>query len=248
MPKPPQSVITIYGRKPVLEALQQVELTIYRVHLANSNQPGPIIREIESLALQRGIECHYHERLALSRISKNRKQDQGVAADVINPNAVEIEAFPKLDSPSTRLMALENITNPQNLGMIIRTVAASAMDGLLLPRRGCAKLDSLVIKASAGAIFRSNLIFCDDLMTALNRLKNNGFSVYGLALHDSQPLGTITMQNPYVIVLGNETSGLSTSVCKLCDQLLHIPMHNGVESLNVSVAAGILAFMECRQN
>lgn len=243
MSKPPSNLITIYGRKPVLEALNQPTLNIYRVHLADSNKPGTIIRDIEKACKQRNIECRYHDRLSLSRISKNRKQDQGVAADIINPQARELTSY--LDSGFTStstLMALDRVTNPQNLGMIIRSVAASGMDGLLLPRNGCAKLDALVVKASAGSLFYGNLVFCQNLVEGLRLAKAKGIQIFGMSLAGSQPIQRVPMKPPYVMVLGNETEGLSAEVATLCNQLVHIPMHNRVESLNVSVAAGILAF------
>ena len=247
MPKPPHNVITIYGRKPVLEALQQPNLTIFRVHLADSNKAGEIVREIESICEKRKIECRYHDRLALSRISKNRKQDQGVAADIVNPQALELNEYLASHTKNARLIAVDNITNPQNLGMIIRSVAASNMDGLLLPKRGCAKLDSLVVKASAGSLFRCKLVFCEELADALHSAKAAGFSIYGMAIEKGQPINSITLQSPSITVVGNESEGLSKAVRSQCDVLVYIPMHNGVESLNVSVAAGILAFMDVLQ-
>ena len=73
-----KQLLTIYGRKPVIEALQQTDIPCFRLHLADSNKPSPIIKELEQLAKKRDVEVHYHDRQALSRISKNGKQDQGV--------------------------------------------------------------------------------------------------------------------------------------------------------------------------
>jgi len=244
MPKPPANCITIYGRKPVIEALQQSDLTIFRVHLADSNKSSAIIRDIEQLFQQRQIEGRYYDRLALSRISKNRKQDQGVAADIVNPNAHQFDEFLSNTSVKTSaVMALENVTNPQNVGMIIRSVTASGLQGLLLPRQGCAKLDSLVVKASAGTLFRGNLLFCETLAEGLRQAKDKGFRIYGMAIHGGSAIASVKLIPPCVIVLGNETEGLTETVRGLCDELVYLPMHNGVESLNVSVMAGIVAFL-----
>ncbi len=243
MSRPPKNIITIYGRKPVLEALNQPSIRFYKVHLAQSNQRSDIIQSIEHCCQQRQIECLYHDRLSLSRISKNKKQDQGVAADIINPQAQSFEEFLITAYPSdSAIIALDRITNPQNLGMIIRSVSAGSINGLLIPQKGCAKIDSLVVKASAGTVFNSNLLFSDELITSLKQAKEKGFYIYGLGLNNSKAINTVTLQKPHILVLGNESEGLSNQIMQLCDELINIPMKNGIESLNVSVTAGILAF------
>jgi len=243
MTRPPDNIITIYGRKPVLEALNQPTIQFFRVHLADSNQASDIIKSIKQRCRQRDIDCRYHDRQSLSRISKNRKQDQGVAADIINPQAQLFADFLRAKIPANcAIIAIDNVTNPQNLGMIIRSVTAGGIDGLLLPRRGCARLDSLAIKASAGSVFNSNLLFCDDLLSALHAAKAKGFFVYGLSLSNSKAINELEFKHPHILILGNESEGISADVSALCDQLIHIPMSNGIESLNVSVTAGILSF------
>lgn len=239
----PANLLTIYGRKPVQEALHDPAIDFFRVHLAESNKPNPVLDDIVRLCDRRGIEVQYHDRMALSRISKNRKQDQGVAADIVGKGFGEFSDFLQQPEPAEfSLLAVDQVTNPQNLGMIIRSVCAGLVDGLLLPRKGCARIDSLVIKASAGTLFKARLLFCDSLPLALQTAKENGISVYGLSTEDSTPIHKAALQRPNIMVLGNETEGLSPPVRKLCDQKIHIPMRNEVESLNVAVTAGILAF------
>lgn len=244
MPRPPTNIITIYGRKPVLEALQDASLSFYKVHMADSNQRNGIIKDIEALCATRGVEVVMHDRLSLSRISKNRKQDQGIAADIIHTGAKSFdEDLATIAQAQGTLLALDGVTNPQNVGMIIRTVAASKLSGVLLPRKGCAKLDALVIKASAGCLFRCNIWFCDSLADTLAQANKAGITSYGMATGtESKSLFDVNIAQPAIIVLGGETDGLSAPVKSHCAQLLNIPMHNGVESLNVSTAAGIVAF------
>lgn len=234
-------MLTIYGRKPVLEALQDESLPIYRLHLADSNREHGIVAEITSLAEARSIERHYHDRRALSHISRNGKQDQGVALDIHLPAYRPYQQLLPA-AASTRVIALDRITNPQNLGMIIRSVCAAGIDGLLLPKTGCAALSPLVIKASAGTLFRAPLFYCDHLASALSSMKDAGFAVCSLSSRASDSLFSYQQQRPTVYVLGNETEGVSPAVTALCDQQLRIPLHNGVESLNVAVTAALLAF------
>lgn len=235
------SLITVYGRKPVLEALQDKSLPIYKLHLADSNKRQGIVNEMIALAEARDIEIAWHDRTGLSRISKNGKQDQGVAADLHLPT---YQAFEKLlrTKQDFQLIALDSITNPQNVGMIIRSVAASPMTGLLLPKQGCAALSPLVIKASAGALFKSKIFWCQKLTDGLDAAIDNGAVISGLSLQANYTLNQIPQESKRIFVLGNETNGLSKEVENRCQQRLKIPMANGVESLNVAVTAALIAF------
>jgi len=236
-------LLTIYGRKPVLEALENPDIPCYRLHLADTNKPGGIITQIITLAEQRGIEIAYHSRQELSRISRNSKQDQGVAADLECPNHQLLDDF-IADPPQGNfsLIALDGITNPQNLGMIIRSVTASPCHGILLPQKGTAAISPLVIKASAGTLFKSTLIHCDSLGQALPKLKNLGAICCTLSSHSKQTLNEFSTKASVVYVLGNETEGVSKQVSALCTEHIRIPMNNGVESLNVAITAALLAF------
>ncbi len=241
------NLITIYGRKPVLEVFQTADIQPKRLHLADSNQSSGILKEILALADQKNTEIHYHNKKALSRISKNGKQDQGIAVDIEVPRYLPLESLAKPaidDEPGTltEIIALDRITNPQNLGMIIRSVAASPCQGLLIPRSGCARLDPLVIKASAGALFRAQIYHCDTIESGIEYLKTSGFEVLGLAADGSLCLSDVAQTGRHVYVLGNETSGISESVRQACDEIVTIPLANDIESLNVSVAASIVSF------
>ncbi len=236
-------LLTIYGRKPVIEALENKDIPCYRIHLADSNKPGGIVKQIIDLAEKRGVEVVYHSRQALSRISRNGKQDQGVAADLECPNHLLLDDF--LANPPEKnysLIALDGITNPQNLGMIIRSVTASPCHGILLPKQGTTAISPLVIKASAGTLFKSTLIHCESLEEALPKLTIQGATCCTLSSHSKQSLSELKVESPIVYVLGNESGGVSRKVNDLCTSQVCIPMNNGVESLNVAVTAALLAF------
>jgi 23S rRNA (guanosine2251-2'-O)-methyltransferase len=244
MNKIPRNIFTIYGRKPVLEALLDPSIQFFRVHLADSNREGGIIDDICKHAKRRQVEIVFHDRMALSRISKNKKQDQGVAADIVTQNFAEFSDYLNdTSNANASLLAVDNITNPQNLGMIIRSVCAGTIDGLILPRKGCARLDPLVNKASAGTLFKTQILFCDSLVTALEQAKKRSFSLYSFSGTSPHSIENTHFKYPNIFIIGNETEGVSTEVARLCEQQVRIPMRNGVESLNVSVAAGILCFL-----
>lgn len=239
-------LLTVYGRKVVLEALQDSSLKLHKLHLADSNQRDGIIRDIESIAGKRKLDVQYHDRKALSRISKNGKQDQGVALDIECPQHQWLDEFLAANANSTKaphLLAVDGVTNPQNLGMIIRSVCASNMAGLILPKNGNAALDALVIKASAGTLFRATILYCEKLDAALDDCQQHGYQVVGLSLDTDKNLLQMPITKPCVFVLGNETEGMSKATAKRCDVLAKIPMRNNVESLNVAVTAGIVCFL-----
>lgn len=237
------SLMTVYGRKTVLEALQDPATFIYRLHLASSNKSADILDQIISLAKAKGAEVIFHERQALSRISKNASQDQGVAADLqLRGYKLYDEFLTENNKKNYTLLALDGVQNPQNLGMIIRSACAGNIDGILLPQKGNAQIDPLVIKASAGTVFRAPLLRCRDLPQALSDFKQTGAIICALSSHASKELKKFMPNAPCIYVLGNESEGVSNEVTRLCNEQICIPMNNGVESLNVAVTAALIAF------
>jgi 23S rRNA (guanosine2251-2'-O)-methyltransferase len=237
-------LLTIYGRKPVLEALQDDELPVHCLHLADSNKPGGILRDIEELAARRCITIKHHSKIELSRISKNSREDQGVAIDLQLPRYQRLEQFLQeyAPNPQTRLLAVDRVTNPQNLGMLIRSACAGGVAAVLIPDKGTAPLSPLVIKASAGSLFRCPIVRCGELAEALTALQRRGFQVGVLSSHAEQDLFELPKDRARVYVLGNETDGVTDDIMTLADLQLRIPMANGVESLNVAVTAALLAY------
>lgn len=236
-------VLTIYGRKPVLETLQDKSLTCHTLHLAESNRESGMIANIRQSAQNIGVPIKLHSREALARISKNGKQDQGVALDVLCPSFQQLTAY--LNEPTAgprRLLALDSINNPQNLGMIIRSAAAGEIDGIIVPEKGTAALGPLVIKASAGTLYRAPLLHSPPLPEALRLCQDRGAQVCVLEADASLSLFSHRAGQFSVYVLGNETDGISAQVKALADATLSIPMRNGVESLNVAVTASLIAF------
>ena len=233
-------IITLYGRNVVIEVLQDDTINIHKLHLSSSNKSDGAVNTILSLAKKRGIEVVYHDKNALSRISKNAKQDQGVAIDIISnsyQNANEIKNL-----KSFRLIALDGIQNPQNLGMIIRSCAAGYVDGIILPKKNSAKISPLVIKASAGTLFRVPIYYCDTLDTILRELSDT--KIYLLSSHAKQSIYDVQKSDKSIFVLGNESDGVSKEIEKLCNDSIAIPMNRGVETLNVAVTASLIAFMQ----
>ncbi len=237
----PKNLITIYGRNPVLEALNNSDLKIYSLHLSKSNKKSEKLDKIINIAKKRGIDIKYHDKRELSFISKNSKQDQGVALDIILDNLYNIDYLQNLDS--FRVLALDKIENPQNLGMIIRSAAAGNIDAIILQKRGTASLVSpLVIKASAGTLFKMPIIYVDSLKNTLIKLKDNT-QIISLDLKAKSSLFDINIPNRAIFILGNESRGVSKEINDLSTNKVKIPMNRGVESLNVAVTASIISFL-----
>ena len=238
----PHGGLTLYGRKPTLEALLDPALSIHCLHLATSNRPSEIISQIIELAKKRNVEMRHHDRLSLSRISKNSKQDQGVALDIKCENFFSTSEFLARAPGAATVLALDGITNPQNVGMIVRSAVAAGVHGVLYPAKGVAALGPLVIKASAGTLFRAPIIYCDQVHRGLTALKEAGFDIAILEAGASRSLFDYEPTSPTVFVLGSESEGISQSTRDLASERVSIPMENGVESLNVAVAAALVAF------
>jgi 23S rRNA (guanosine2251-2'-O)-methyltransferase len=235
-------VLTIYGRNAVMEALEDESVSIHKLHLCKSNKDASVLEKIKSVANHRGIETAYHDKQSLSRISKNAKQDQGVALDIVLEYFGDEESF-KVKHKNYRIIALDGVTNPQNLGMIIRSCAAGNIDAILLPTKGAAQISPLVIKASVGTLFKMPIIKTSNLKNTLQSFKKDGADVYTLSSHAKQSYKAQHYADKTIFVLGNESEGVSKEVEALCNQSIAIPMQRGVESLNVAVTASLLAFL-----
>ena len=235
-------VLTIYGRNAVMEALEDEAVTIHKLHLSKSNKDANILENMKAIASRRNIEVKYHDKQSLSRISKNAKQDQGVALDIVLEHFGNEEDFIS-NNINYRIVALDGVTNPQNLGMIIRSCAAGNVDAILLPTKGAAQISPLVIKASAGTLFKMPIIKTSNLKKTLESFKKNGATLYTLSSHAKQSYKEQYYSDKTIFVLGNESEGVSKEVEKLCNESITIPMQRGVESLNVAVTASLLAFL-----
>ena len=235
-------VLTIYGRNAVMEALEDEAVTIHKLHLSKSNKDAQVLEDMKAIAKRRDIDVAYHDKQSLSRISKNAKQDQGVALDIVLEHFGDEESFKAVHS-SYRIIALDGITNPQNLGMIIRSCAAGDVDAILLPTKGAAQISPLVIKASAGTLFKMPIIKTSNLKETLKSFKNEGADLYILSSHAKNAYKAQAYGDKTIFVLGNESKGVSKAVDSICEKSIIIPMQRGVESLNVAVTASLLAFL-----
>ena len=241
MKHPRDQFLTVYGRKPVLELLAQPQLDIAKVAVARKAK-GDIIRQILEACAARQVPVLRLDAAEVARLSKHPKQDQGVAADVHTPYMDDaLQTFRQESLPAKcSFLALDGITTPANVGLIIRTATAMGLDGIILPRKGSAKLDAFVIKASAGVVFKSHLLKCERLTPVLRQAKQQGFAIYALSGEQGSRIYEADFAPRSIFVLGNETAGVSQATEDLTTAHFSIPMANEVESLNVACAAAVV--------
>ena len=237
---PKDTFITVYGRKPVLEALDDPDLRVDKVILAEGLRGEPV-RAIVDAARERGVPVQRASAHRVKVLAGNGRHDQGVLADVVAPRMAPVEEFLATLRGPASVLVLDRVTNPANVGMILRTATAAGLDGVLLPRRGTPAIDPLVVKASAGVAFRAPVLRSATAEEGCATLRAGGFAVYGLDATGASLLDA-ALPERVALVLGNETDGLSDAVRPGLDGLLAIPMQGGVESLNVASAAAVAAF------
>ena len=237
---PKDRFVTVYGRNPVIEVLDDDSLTVDKVVLADGAH-GHGVGEILGLAKDRGVPVQRASAERVKKLAGNGRQDQGVFADVVAPKMRPL--VDALDDPDLhRVLLVDGVTTPANLGMILRTATAAGIDGIVVPRKGVASIDPMVVKASAGVAFRAPILKCHTAGEAADLLSAAGFHLVGLAADGPSTLFDADLPENVVLVLGGETYGIGDEVADRVGTWVSIPMAGGVESLNVSAAAAVVCF------
>lgn len=228
----------IYGRKPVIDAIDS-GVKIYRAYLIKQN--SKIVDELISKLDKANVEINFVDKRFFDKIELNH---QGVM--------VEVESFQYKDLSDLdkyqRLIILDQIEDPHNLGAIIRSAESFGFDGVIIPERRSASVSPIVYKTSAGAINNINIIMVKNTNRTIEEIKEAGFWVYGLAGEASSPIDQVDLKGKVCLIVGNEGKGLSRLVRENCDILINIPMKGFVNSLNASVASAIAMYEVLRQN
>jgi 23S rRNA (guanosine2251-2'-O)-methyltransferase len=175
---------------------------------------------------------------------------QGVVAQAAPYEYLELAeliAAAKAASDQPVLVVTEGITDPHNLGAIIRTAEAMGTQGLIIPQRRATGITSTVAKVAAGALETFPVARVVNLSRALEELKSEGFWIYGTALEADQPVYTVEFSGPIALVIGSEGDGLNLLTQRVCDRLISIPLAGKTPSLNASVAAGMALYEIYRQ-
>jgi 23S rRNA (guanosine2251-2'-O)-methyltransferase len=244
--------LVVFGRRAVLEALAQIEEDVEVDEVWAARELAPTFRkEIERACRERGLDLRLVRAREVQEISGAPKHDQGVVARVRLGRLRDLQAFVegrkgKAARRPAALIALDGITNSQNIGMIIRTAVASGISGIVWPMIGTPWVNGLVLKSSASALYRCDVLRCETLVEGLHCLRGAGFEIAGLARPGAENLFEYEVPHRVVFVAGSERDGLSREVEELLDRRLEIPIAGGVESLNVAVAVSFACYKAAR--
>ncbi len=232
----------IYGINPVLEALRAGRVKELRV---SERAGGRAIDAIKS-ADREGIVVRRVTPGELDRLTHGGVH-QGIAAEVRAIDRYDVADLVQGARDTPLIVVLDGIEDPHNVGAILRTADAAGADGVIRQSRRAAPLDGVAAKASAGAVSHVKVADVVNIARALEELKEAGVWTVGLAGDSAKRLDQVDLTVPTALVLGAEGSGLRRLVRDRCDWLASIPMRGHVQSLNVSVAAGIALFEAVRQ-
>jgi 23S rRNA (guanosine2251-2'-O)-methyltransferase len=238
---------TVLGRNPVLECLR-AGVPATALYVALGTEADERLTESISRAADLGIAILEVPRSDLDRMTANHLH-QGIALqvppyDYVHPDDLLAAAS---ESPPALLVALDNISDPRNLGAIVRSVAAFGGHGVLIPQRRSASVTAVAWRTSAGAAARIPVARATNLTRALKNWADRGVRVVGLDAGGDTMLDELDGTDPMVVVVGSEGKGLSRLVRQNCEEVVSIPMAGHAESLNASVAAGVVLAEIARQ-
>lgn len=236
----------IEGRNAVLEAFRSGK-TVDKLYILDGCQDGPV-RTIAREARKHDTIIQYVKKERLDQLSETGKH-QGVIAVAASYEYASVEdilnkAREKGEPPF--IFLLDNIEDPHNLGAIIRTANPAGAHGVIIPKRRAAGLTAVVARTSAGALNYTPVAKVTNLKTVMEELKKEGMW-FVCADMGGTPYYDLDLKGPMGLVIGNEGEGVSRLVKENCDFIASIPMKGDIDSLNASVAAGILAFEIARQ-
>jgi 23S rRNA (guanosine2251-2'-O)-methyltransferase len=242
----------LYGVAPVLEALRAGLRPIERIVIAEGAHPARL-RELVELARQRNVPVHHTPRADLARVVGAEANHQGVVATIASASYADAEEL--LDALASRVgtmepplaVVLDGVEDPRNLGAILRTVECVGAHGVFVPERRAVGLTETVAKAAAGALEHVKVARAANLARLIELLKERNIWTIGTSADAPLLYTDWDWRQPSALFLGGEGAGLHRLVRERCDTLVSIPVRGHIESLNVSVAAGIVLYEAWRQ-
>lgn len=236
----------VYGLRPVIEAIdsgKEMEKVLIQKGLKSDN-----FAELMAMIKEHDVPVQFVPYEKLQRVT--RKNHQGVIAYISPITFFSIEdVLPQIyeDGKMPFILIMDRITDVRNFGAILRTAEGTGVDAVVFPSKNSAQLNSGTVKSSAGAIFKVPICRSDNLKTTIDFLKDSGLKIVAASEKAEQKYTEAEMTGPIALILGSEGEGVSPEYLKRSDVLVKIPMLGEIESLNVSVAAGVLMYEVVRQ-
>lgn len=223
----------VYGRNVAKDLLKKGK-KIEKIYLQDNFSDKEVISLIEN------------QKIKVKRLSKREIDNlcsgvhQGILLFVPDYEYTDFNRFLKNDEE--KVVLLDHIEDPHNLGAIIRTCEAAGIKSIIIPKDRQVQVNATVMKVSVGTLDNVNVIQVTNLSNAIDKLKDNGYWIVGTALENSVDYRDIDYNGKIALIVGNEGSGMSNLVMKKCDFIAKIPMYGTTNSLNASVAAGIMIY------
>ncbi|HQZ96369.1 MAG TPA: 23S rRNA (guanosine(2251)-2'-O)-methyltransferase RlmB [Pyrinomonadaceae bacterium] len=236
----------IYGLLPVLEALKAENRRIDKVVIADGAREHRV-SEIIDLCRDRSIAWNRVPRETFAKHLESGVNHQGVIAFVAAADYVSTDEIFENANKIPLIVVLDGVEDPRNLGAILRTAEGAGVDGVIIPERRAVGLNDTVAKSSAGAIEYVKVAKTANLNRFIGKLKEKDIWVVGTSMDTEMSYTDWDWTRPSALVLGGEGGGLHRLVAENCDVLVKIPMYGKIDSLNVSVAAGVILFEAQRQ-
>lgn len=231
----------IYGKRVIEEAFAHAAHAVKRLYVVRGSTDSPLLAQAKDLRIPIETCDAQHLPQGVDALANH----QGLIAEVI-PGKLEQEYRSFIEglavTEHTALILLDELTDPQNVGAIIRSAAAFGIAGVLIPEYRQAQVTGTVVKVSAGMAFTIPLVQVGNVNTALRDLKERGFWIYGLTGDGDTLLTTEAFTKPSVFIIGNESRGMREKTEELCDFRLSIPIDARCESLNAAASAAVVCY------
>lgn len=238
----------VYGVHAVRALLKRRPTEIERAWVLAESATDRLAELVAELA-SRGIAVERVERRELDRLT-GRAAHQGIVVETPAPSEFGLTEFEQLviaRGSAVRLLVLDGVEDPRNLGACLRTADAAAIDAVVVPRSRAARLTPAARKTATGAAERVPVLYAPNLVKVLRWLQSAGVRVIGADAEGTRPLFEAPLTPPIALVLGGEGRGLKPQTRAACEEVVVIPMYGAVESLNVSVAAALAMYESARQ-
>lgn len=238
----------IEGRNAVTEALR-AQVGIDKIYIVKGSSDNKALGHIASAARERGIVVVDADKRKLDSMSRTHSHQGVIALAAVREYASvdDMLNIAKERGENPFLLICDELTDPQNLGAVIRTADASGCHGVIIPKRRAASLTAIVAKVSAGAVAHVPVARVSNITSTIKELQQAGVWVYGAAMDGKTTLYQADLKGSCAIVIGNEGEGLGRLVAETCDVLVNIPMCGKINSLNASAAAAVFLYEGVRQ-
>jgi 23S rRNA (guanosine2251-2'-O)-methyltransferase len=236
----------IFGIHPVMEAIR--ENKEFDKVLIQSDLRNPHLTELRKLLKEHKISSQNIPQQRLSHICK--KNHQGIVA-YLSP--IEFQPYEEVLSKAYEtgenplLLILDRVSDVGNFGAICRTAECTGVHGVIIPVKGSAQINGEAVKRSAGALLKTNISRERDLADVAANLQNSGLQLIACSEKTENLIYDVDFSKPTAIIMGSEENGINSHLMKLADKIVKIPMQGSIESLNVSVSAGVLLYEAIRQ-